>query len=67
MQGLMGFPGGSDSSIETCILPYGKQMTCAYSMHEDGTLGQPRGMEWGGKWKGCSGWWDTRTPMADSC
>ena len=32
-----------------------------------GALGQPRGMDWGGRWKGGSGWGDTCTPMADAC
>ena len=47
-------------------------MTSASSMHEAGdpkasALGQPRGMGWGGKWDGDSGWGDTCVPMADSC
>ena len=29
-------------------------------------LGRPRGMGWGGRWEGGSGW-GTRTSMADSC
>ena len=47
----MGLPVGSDSSIETCILPYVNQMTCANLVHEDGALAQPRGMggEGGGR------------------
>ena len=45
---------------------------CPSSMHENralkaGALGQPRGMEWAGRWEGCLGWEDTCTPMADSC
>ena len=31
-----------------------------------GALGQPRGMEWGRRGKGCSGCGDTCTPEADS-
>ena len=30
-------------------------------------LGQPGGMGWGGICEGASGWWNTCTPMADSC
>ena len=32
-----------------------------------GALGQPRGMEWGGRWDGVSGWGHTCAPVADSC
>ena len=32
-----------------------------------GTLGQPRGMGWGGRWEVGSGRGDTCTPVADSC
>ena len=32
-----------------------------------GALGQPRGMGWGGRREGHSGWGDTYAPMADSC
>ena len=32
-----------------------------------GALRQPKGMGWGGRWEGGSGWWDTCTPMADAC
>ena len=30
-------------------------------------LGQPRGLGWGGRWAGGSGWGDTCAPVADSC
>ena len=61
-----------ENSIETCVLPYVKQMTSARSMHEAGhsklvPLGQSRGMRWGGRWMRGSGWGDTCIPMADSC
>ena len=32
-----------------------------------GALVQPRGIGWGGKQEGGSGWWDTCTPVAHSC
>ena len=41
-----------ETSMETCILPYVKQMTSASLMHEAGALGQPRGIGWGGLWEG---------------
>ena len=44
----------------TCILPYVKQMTSISLMHEarhsNPVPGQPRGMGWGGRWEGGSGW-----------
>ena len=61
-----------ENSIETCILPYVKQMTSASSMHVarhskpvlwdnlEGWSGE------GGGRRG-SGWRDTCAPMADSC
>ena len=50
-----------ENSIETCILPYVKQMTCPSSTHETGhsklvlwdRLGE---MGWGGRWREGSGW-----------
>ena len=44
----------SENSIETCVLPYVKQMTCASLKQEaghskPGALGHPRGMGWGGR------------------
>ena len=43
----------SENSIETCILPYVKQMTSASSMHEAGHSKQCSGTtqrdEWGGR------------------
>ena len=43
-------------------------MTSPNSMHEmalkASALEQPRGMGWGGREEGGSGWWDTCTPMA---
>ena len=32
-----------------------------------GALGQPRGIGWGRRWEGGSGWRDICTPLADSC
>ena len=32
-----------------------------------GALGPPRGMGWGGRWEGASGWGDTRASVGDSC
>ena len=34
---------------------------------KSGALGQSRGMGWGEWWEGASRWWDTCTPMAESC
>ena len=48
-----------ENSIETCILPYVKQMISPSSMHETGHS-KPVG---GGR----SGWEDTCTPLADAC
>ena len=45
-------------------------MASASVMHEAGlkvdSLGQCRGMKWGGRWEGCKVLGDTCTPMADS-
>ena len=49
--------GDMKDSIETCILPYVKQMTSASSMHEAGNS-KPvlwDNPEWGGRWVGASG------------
>ena len=59
-----------ENSIATCILPYVKQITRESLMHEAGhskfsALGQPRGMGWGGRLEGVSGWGDTGISMAD--
>ena len=61
-----------ENSIETCILSYVKQITSASSMHEAGhsKLGlwdNPEGWTGEGVGCGCSGWWDTCTPVAGSC
>ena len=50
----------SENSIETCLLPYVKQMASTSSMHEVGHLkasapGPPRGIGWGGREEGRSG------------
>ena len=49
-----------ESSIKTCILSRVKQITSTGWMHETsaraGALGWPRGMGWGGRWEGGSGW-----------
>ena len=52
-----------EDSIETCILPYVKQITSHQSKFDAwnralkaGALGQPRGMGWGGTEEGDSGW-----------
>ena len=60
------------NSIETCILPYVKQMTSANSMHEAGhpklvLWDNPEGWGEEGGGRGGSGWWDTCTFIADSC
>ena len=60
-----------ENSIETCILPYVKQITSPGSMHETGSSGlctgttqrDGIGREVGGGFR----MGDTRTPMADSC
>ena len=58
-----------ENSIETCILPYVKQMTSPGSMHKTGhsksvLWDNPEG--WDGE-GGRSGVQDTCTPMGDSC
>ena len=50
-----------ENSIETCILPYVKQITQSRFDAWDrvlraGALGWPWGMGWGGRWEGDSGW-----------
>ena len=52
-----------ENSIETCILPYVKQIISHQSKFDAwnralkaGALGQPRGMGWGGTEEGDSGW-----------
>ena len=49
-----------ENSIETSILSRVKQTTSPGWMHETvlrpGVLGRPRGMGWGGRWEGRSGW-----------
>ena len=57
-----------ENSIETCILPYVKQIASPSSMHETGCSGMmqwddPEGSEVGGGFRVA----DTCTPMADSC
>ena len=58
-------------NIETCILPYVKQMTqCKFNVWNRvlkvGALENPAG--WGGEgWGEGSGWGATCAPMADSC
>ena len=55
-----------ENSTETCILPYGKSITSASSMHE---AGHSKPVLWDRVmgWEGGSGWGDTCAPMADSC
>ena len=61
----------SENSIETCVLPYVKQMTSASSMHKAGHSSRYSGTTQkdgvGRELGGGSGWGDTCTPMADSC
>ena len=49
-----------ENGIETCILSYVKLSASPGLMHEmvlgAGALGLPRGMVWGGRWEGDSGW-----------
>ena len=49
-----------ENSIETCILSRVKQITspvgCMRQVLRTGALGRPRGMGWGGRWEGGSGW-----------
>ena len=56
-----------ENSIETCRLSSVKRTASPGSMHERAlradALGRPRGMGWGGRWEGGSGWGH----MADSC
>ena len=61
-----------ENSFETCILLYVKQMTSKNSMLEAGhselvLYPLPRGVGWGGRWEGVSGWEDICDPVADSC
>ena len=48
------------NSIETCILSSVKQIPaqagCMRQVLRAGALGRPRGMGWGGRWEGGSGW-----------
>ena len=49
-----------ENSIKTCILSRVRQITSPGWMHETsaraGALGRPRGIGWGGRWAGGSGW-----------
>ena len=49
-----------ENSIETCILSSVKQtpvqVGCMRQVLGAGALGWPRGMGWGGRWEGSSGW-----------
>ena len=49
-----------ENSIETCILSSVKQIASPGWMHETSArgwcTGRPRGMGWGGRWEGGSGW-----------
>ena len=59
-----------ENSIETCILPYVKQMASPCSMHETGHSkpvhwDNPEGWDGEGGRRRGSGSGDTRTPMAD--
>ena len=58
-----------EDSIETCILLYIKQMISACTKFDAwskapkaSALGQLRGMGWGGRWQGGSGWGNTMYP-----
>ena len=57
-----------ENNIETCILPYVKQIVSPGSMHETGHLG-PEHWDDPEGWDGEGGFrmGDTCTPMADSC
>ena len=49
-----------ENNIETCILSIVKQIASPGWMHETSArgcaLGRPRGMGWGRRWEGGSGW-----------
>ena len=49
-----------DNSVETCILSRWNrspaQAGCMRQVLRAGALGRPRGMGWGGRWEGGSGW-----------
>ena len=50
-----------ENGIETCIISYMKQIASPGSMNDTwmlgaGALGRPRGMVYGGRREGCSGW-----------
>ena len=45
-----------ENGIETCKLSYVKRIASPGLMLGAGALGGPRGMGWGGRWKGGSGW-----------
>ena len=60
-----------ETSIETCILPYVKQITSPNSVHETGHSklvhwDNPEGWDGEGERRGF-GMWDTCTPVSDSC
>ena len=58
--GQLGRNGQILTPIKTCILFRVKQITSPGWMHETSTqgwcTGKTRGMGWGGRWKGGSGW-----------
>ena len=61
-----------ETSIETCILSYVKQMTSPGSMHETGCSGlvhwnDPEGWDGEGGGRGVQDGEHMYTPMADSC
>ena len=46
-----------ENGIETCILSnHQSRFNARYTVLWAGALGWPRGMGWGGRWEGCSGW-----------
>ena len=49
------------------MISEGSVHEAGHSMSKVGALGQPRGMGWGGRWEGVSGWGDTCAPTGDSC
>ena len=52
--------GCLENSIETCVLSRVRQVTsqvrCMRQVLRAGAMGRPRGMGWGGRWEGGSGW-----------
>ena len=52
--------------IAICKIDDQRKLDASSRVLKVGALGQPKGMEWGGRWEWGSGWGDTCTAVADS-